>query len=74
MKRRMYALLSLIVALILAYLIWEYVPTGSGLMRNVLRNMLLAALVPVPLWALAVLFGKQQQPAKGRKGPQDKHE
>lgn len=55
-KRRIGGLIGLALCVVLAYLIWENLSGGQGLMRNVWRNAALAALAPSVIYSLVLLF------------------
>jgi Na+/serine symporter len=75
MKRRIGGLIGLALCVVLAYLIWENLSGGQGLMRNVWRNAALAALAPWVIYSLVLLFGspKKQFSTHSRK-PADSEE
>ncbi len=64
MKRRIIGLIGLIVCMLIASFIWQNISGGEGLTKNLLRNGLIAMLIPGLIYCLGQLFGKDKSQAK----------
>ena len=75
MNARIYALIGLIVVVTIIYLDWNYMPSGEGLMRNVLRTMVLGAVAIPGLYSLLIfLNGWPKQSPNDKTPPEDKRD
>ncbi|MGD0077350.1 MAG: hypothetical protein ABSB91_01850 [Sedimentisphaerales bacterium] len=63
LKHRVLSLIALIVLASIAYWVWNNLGGGQGLMRNVLRNGILGAMLPFALYLLCLLVGGSSETA-----------
>jgi len=56
MRRRILGLFGIIICTMIAYLAWNYIPEGQGLKRNVLRSIILGAMIPWFLYSIYMLL------------------